>query len=627
MNDAHAPDALSLRDSLATLVKVVWSFTFGALHDFVWADLREGLIRLRGLGWTTRALIVGGFSLLALLLAAILWNDVWRAYSTLTPLTLDLDSVGRGALLPAGLVPVTMFLIAVAWSFALAGALHAHSAFRIATVAVYEITAAGWLQSIFTSGLRDDTLQTQVWVGVGLLVVVPLFFAARWRAGSNPPGEFCFLLAATAATFGYAQMAQNSGDFGIPLGLATLESNLRDLKELITPLLLVLGIDIANFARQAATWGTEFVTLRLPRAVTWVVLAGVVVLRVWDVVTDAVGRVQANGLGVEVLQYLGAFGELVIVGLVWFVVMKLGRGDGKEREALDEESVSLDEQSVAHNTERIALPLVLVYSAATLAIFLLYSMVTAIPAVGFGLTLGSGFNQAAAFVQMFIAEPWHNVVIAGAIVAGLYFARRGDAATGLFLALFGTLSVWAILTEPGAPLGFLFWRGPEPRDFAITVVLFGFVMWWLARDRLTFERATQALFLFLLTALLRRTDFISSPFSPFLGFAGVGFIAFGLAWDALTAGSWANEETPALPRASRILLYLGYILLTATLVNWALTSHDLNTLGQYTGDAALVGFTVLGRPLIFAIGALMLFGKTEEGGRAQGAMLRDEAGR
>lgn len=143
----------------------------------------------------------------------------------------------------------------------------------------------------------------------------------------------------------------------------------------------------------------------------------------------------------------------------------------------------------------------------------------------------------------------------------------------------------------------------------MTVVLFGFVVWWLARDELTFERAAQALFLFLLTALLRRTDFISSPFSPFPGFAGVGFMAFGLAWDALTAGSGANEGTPALPRASRILLYLGYILLTATLVNWALTAHDLNTLGQYTGDAALVGFTVLGRPLIFAIVALMLFGE------------------
>lgn len=598
MNEARSEQKFSLRDTLVAAARVIWLFTFGGLRDFVWADLREGLISLRGLTATTRALIVGGFALLGLLLVAIVWNDVWRAQSALTPLTLDLSSVGRGALVPTALVPVTMFLIAVAWSFALAGALHAHPAFRAVTVLVYEITAAGWLNYVLTLGLKDETARMQMWVALGLALVVPVFFAARWRAAPHPAGEFCFLLISTAATFAYGQAAQNASQLGVPLGMATLQINLDNFGGLIAPLLLTLGIDIANFARQVAMWGTEFVAQRLPRVLVWVVFGVVLALRLRDVFAEAIGRTQANGFANQAPQYLGALSELVIVGLVWFVITRLTY----QAEAHD----ALDPESVTHSAERIALPLVLAYSAATLAIFLLYTSETAVPTVGWGLTLASAFKDMAAFVQTVIAEPWREVVIALALGAGLFLVRRGQVAGGLFLTMFGALNLWALLTSPPAPLHFLSSQGPEPRDFAVTLLLFGFALVRLARRELTTQRASQLLFLLFLTGLLRHTDFISSPFSPLLGFTGVGFVAFGLAWDALTAGAWANEETSALPRTSRILLYLGYILLTATLVNWALTAHDLNTLGQYTGNVALAGLDGLGRPLIFAIGVLVL---------------------
>ena len=116
----------------------------------------------------------------------------------------------------------------------------------------------------------------------------------------------------------------------------------------------------------------------------------------------------------------------------------------------------------------------------------------------------------------------------------------------------------------------------------------------------------------LILLLLRQTDFIENPFSPFFGFAGIGFVAFGLAWDALTAGSWANTGTPFLPRAGRIFLYIGYVLLTVTLVNWARTTHNLDFIDQFSGATALLGLNAFGKPLLYLLFPIVLMLPAEE---------------
>jgi hypothetical protein len=106
--------------------------------------------------------------------------------------------------------------------------------------------------------------------------------------------------------------------------------------------------------------------------------------------------------------------------------------------------------------------------------------------------------------------------------------------------------------------------------------------------------------------LLRQTDFISNRFSPFVASGGLGFIALGLVWDALTIGAWANVGSHGLPRVSRIFLYLGYVLMTVTVVNWAVASHDLEAVGRLTGDVGLVGLEAFGKPLLYTIFVLTL---------------------
>ena len=143
-------------------------------------------------------------------------------------------------------------------------------------------------------------------------------------------------------------------------------------------------------------------------------------------------------------------------------------------------------------------------------------------------------------------------------------------------------------------------------DLWWSLIVAGVALLWLARGRLTRRRAGHLLFVTIILILLGQTDFISNRFSPFFGFAGIAFLAFGLVWDALTIGAWANVDSRALPRTSRIFLYLGYTLLTVAVVNWAVASHDLAAVGRLTGDVGVVGLDRFGRPMLYAIFAVML---------------------
>jgi hypothetical protein len=141
------------------------------------------------------------------------------------------------------------------------------------------------------------------------------------------------------------------------------------------------------------------------------------------------------------------------------------------------------------------------------------------------------------------------------------------------------------------------------------VLLFAAIaLWWLARRELTPRRASALAFVTLITLLLHQSDFVSNRFSPFVGSGGLGFLAFGIVWDALTIGAWANDGSRGLPRVSRIFLYLGYVLMTVTVINWAVASHDLEEVGRLTGDLGLVGLEAFGKPLLYTIFAVTLAG-------------------
>ncbi len=587
--------------SLAALVGLLWAISFGAVRDFVWADLRDGMMDLRGLSRITRAIILSGFGLLFGMLLVLLANDFLRDRFSLIALPDSfIFAPGRGMMLPVPLVPLTLFLIAAAWSFALAGAIHSHLAIRLSVLAFFMLSAIrqmlALLSSIF-SGLLAPTDLLILAVTLFSILAIAILFLVMSRLTPRPALEFVVLFLLISLLYFTTQL-KNVSEYrltGIPLNLANLQLDVMDFSSIVLPFLLYLGVDIADFTRDTSGWLAKALTKRCP---VWA-LTGLLFIfcgwRVYGLVVEDLGLLAKSALPVGGLSFLGALGEILIVGLVWFGVGKLlPKGANAQREKLEAEEI----------TTKVAGPalwVILAFNLTALVSFAITSTAAAIPLpafVGPVLKISTWLNQN--------SGAWGLLVNVAALGLAAWLARRGRLALPLYLGLFGLLHLYYKVTNPGELLGVITWSGPQPVN-SWWVALFSLVgVYLLFTKKLTAEKAGQLFFLLCITFLLRQTNFISSPFSPLFGFAGVGFIAFGVLWDALTSGSWANTSTPGLSRTTRIFLYLGYVILTVTVINWALTTHDLTSLNQLTGNTALVGLDRFGRPMLYAIFALVL---------------------
>jgi hypothetical protein len=545
-------------------------------------------------------------------LGLVVANDAVRAQLPISALPNAVP--GRGSLVPIALVPATLFLISMAWAFLLTGALHAHPAIRAATLALYVALTINWTAQVTVGSVLVWALS---WAAIAL---VPLFFALRWRAAPRPILEFTPLLLLTSVSFVLFQQqgAEAWRVTGIALLLSQLNNEILSLTLLILPLLALAGVGVAAFTRQAAGWTTEAAARWLPGWVLRVALVALLGWRLREVTLEALRRADTSSVRDAALAYGGALGVLLAVGVAWLLVTRAaGRTDAPHADAghpdagHDESAAvraaglpAADE--IAGAADRHTLQLIVAYVAPQLLGFVLVTIVLPVTALGL-IPYEAGPALLGSIVGGLNATPvtlgWRLLVAGLAVLLGVALARRGHSGLALFLAVFGLTAALRELTAPDRPLGALApyggLAGLVDLWWVLLFVLVGVV--WLARGQLTDARVSRLLLLVLITALLRQTDFISNRFSPFFGSGGVWFIAFGLAWDALTIGAWANQSSPGLPRVSRIFLYLGYTLLTVTVVCWAVSAHDLTAVSRLTGEAALDGLQLYGRPMLYAI--------------------------
>ncbi|MEW6635904.1 MAG: hypothetical protein AB1425_03725 [Actinomycetota bacterium] len=562
----------------------------GAVRELVWADLRDGVIRVGDLPRPVRGLVWLGFALLFSLLGVLFFDESLRA--SLPLLSMVGGTSGRGELVPSVLVPLTLFVVAVAWGFMLAGALHVRLTVRLAVLLLYLAVASLW--TVGSSG--GIFLSLLAW---GALLGVPVFFAARWRSAADPALEFGVLLILVSLTFGTAQVSavESWRISGVPGLLANLPATLFTLNFLIMPLLLFIGLDIAEFVHKTAKWASGLTDAWTNRPVLYGTLFLFLAYRLGSVTLETFERVGKSSLAGEAAAYAGALVIPLSVGIVWWLVGRPG-GDRVSVEGLVE------------TAKRAALPLIGAYMglyAANIVLVLLAGLLGLLfLALGFGQV--EGVTGALEFSGRLLAQDanWQTLLALVALLAAIRLAWRRRQALALYLGILGANGLWIQLTDPGRPLSLFGWSGLEPVDFWWVLFFSGVTVYWLARRRLTEARVRRLLALVAITFLMRQTGFIEDPFSPFLGFTGVGLVALGIVWDALTIGFWANNDSRNLPRVSRIFLYLGYVLFGVAVINWAVASHDILEVDFFTGQAALGGFGLLGKPLIYAIFAVTL---------------------
>jgi len=567
------------------------------MRRLFWEDLRPGVVHTSDLPRLTRNLTYLGFALVFAGVGMLFVGEPLRRAFPLLPMVGG--TTGRGELVPYILIPLTIFVLSVAWGFMLTGALHTRRIVKLAVLLLYLMVAGVWVAST-ASGIPGALLSG------GALLFVPIFFFLRRRKKAAPALEFGVLLVAVSLTFGVAQLYAIGAwrASGIPGVLTNVPTMLYTFDLLVIPLLLFLGVDIAEFVHKTADWTSSLTDAFTGRRLLYGALFLLLAWRLGSVVLETLGKIGKSSPAEQAAAYAGALVIPLSVGVLWWLIRRY-------------EGEPITVERLLDVAKRVALPLI--------AIYLGLQGVEIVVALGVGLVglvllalnlgkvgdMGDSLEVVAQLIEQ--DANWQTLLAAVAIVAALLFARRGRRVLALYLGIVGANALWIQLTNPGRPLDFFGWSGLEPVDFWWVVFFCLVTTFWVVRGRLTEDRARRLLLLVLITALMRQTGFIEDPFSPVLGFTGVGMIALGLIWDALTIGFWANYDSLGMPRVSRILLYLGYVLFTIAVLNWSVATHDISQVDFFAGQAALGGFGLLGKPLIYAIFAVTLAESATDG--------------
>jgi len=583
------------RNVIAGLVAILWGVSSGAWRQLVWQDVREGMTDLSPFDRVTRAVLRGGFVLLFVVVGLLLASGVTRSLGTLVPL-------GTTGLIPLPLIPLTLLLLTFTWAFILTGALGSHPLLRVALFTVYLAGAFGRLG--LSSGLTGSSWE--VWVGLAVTALIPAYVLVRWRRPLRGAPEFSVLLLLVGLNYAFVQREALTQwlNTGMPLGMVSLVMNVTELGDLVAVLLLLIGLDIATFTRAVSGWTQNLAVTSLPRSLTTVLLAVTTVLlavaNARDLLEWTVTWNPANVASTAVL--------CVTVPLLAFAAHRLVRHwspAGTEGDA-QEDRLTLEAQ-------RASLPLVMIASALLLLVVVLSALLALVFGLAgvFGLSIMPAYH---AFMQVVswlggqVQTVWVALIALGGLVVARAAARRGRVAVALYLATFALLEARALLFHDGFPFGEFLDLPSAGVRLAWLAVVIGAGLMLRARRELDGARAATLLGITVGVFLISQEQFIENPFSPMFGALGAAFIGFSLVWDAVTSGAWTNEDSRAFPRLSRVFLYLGYVLLVAVLVNWAVTTHNLNLTERFTGDAALEGFNRFGKPLVYAAFVLALHG-------------------
>ena len=268
------------------------------MKKLVIEDLRPGVVHIGDLPRLTRTLAWLGFVLLFAGVGMLFFTESLRAAFSL--LLMIGGTTGRGEVVPYVLIPLANFIFSVAWGFMLTGALRTRRIVKFAVLLLYLMVAAVW-----TAGTAHSILAALLsW---GALLCVPVFFLLRRRSKAAPAFEFGVLLVLVSLTFGVSQIYAIGAwrTSGIPGVLANVPTMIYTFDLLVIPLLLFIGVDIAEFVHKTASWASGLTDAWAGRRVLYGILFLLLAWRLGSVLLETAGRIGKSSLGDQMAAYAG----------------------------------------------------------------------------------------------------------------------------------------------------------------------------------------------------------------------------------------------------------------------------------------------------------------------------------
>jgi hypothetical protein len=572
--DRAAPPSARVREALRPVGRTLFAEPF-----------EQGRIRIDGVPAIERHLAVGALVVLAGLLLALLAGDAFR-HSTLIRLN-DLD--GRWAFVPLTLLPMAVVALFVGWVVFLWGAMRGRIWVAL-TGGVAHLLINGTIGRV-TGGIGESEV-SRLAPGINragyfaTFGVVVLFALVNLRPGWGRRARYValpLLAASLAAMYGAVLLlALNGLSRGFPAQASlSLNGNIEGISSMLQPVILLATVALVDFSYNLASAVTS-PALELRGQYVKAGLVVLVAVKLWfqlgGHLADWSRYAQISASGV--IWVVVAAAAFAAVGLLWRAGLRR-RPIGEAGEERVKEGIIY----IGIAAEVMASFIVTVLSTAAGSVA---SQTNGQSAVRFLDSIERFTFRHAATVR---AIPWVVLLLAGAwLVSRARSASRRELGLGLFLlgawnAPFYVLSAFGVRFQFSNPL----------LDIVVTVgVALVLVVRWRHIDR--FEAVALAVVTVFSWLAFSRGDFISvivtGPLA-FVGLTSAAVVVFGIVYTLFADSAVASASSRHFPRESRLLLYLGFLVLSTSVLAWVEITHPASNLQL---NVAALGFGDIGIP-------------------------------
>ena len=563
--------------------------TVRPVYDVLFGEpVKEGRLRLAGTSRSVRVLAVAGLAGLALMLASLLFSQHWR-----TGHLISLgSSFGRQQFVPGAVLSVTALSLALAWVLVTWGAVHASLPIRLAVVVLYPLINSGLgkpesLPVNFALHWGPVMCQIAFWAVPGLLVAYTVLgLRPETQRRLRPVALAAVTLGVLALFGGHLWTWQAEQHSGTLVTVPSLYNGAIDqVANVLIPTVFLAAIAVIQFSYDLA----DAAVVPLWRLGRPIALGGLVIatgLALWIQLFRHLHQWGTYISQRPALTARTAFMALVLVAGVFALRRLHARKPAVEgaKEAIIYAGVLL-----LSLTLLIEMVIFAIQELALLQ-FSWAGVIRAIPSL-------SGTAIEWLPVAFFLAALATGIVLA---VREPHPAAR-DAGFGIIL-----VAAWVLLFS--FPEAFHY----EPGfDATLLVLMLTCAIAVFAAVRLPKLSAHDAVFLTAVVLFLwlvgTNGDFLTNVGS-IVGLSSIVVFVFGVGYTLLADSDIANADSRLFPRSSRLLIYVGYLVLAVTVLNWVTVTHgeDLNTL--LTQRA----FELLGLPIAAWMIARRPFAPAEE---------------
>lgn len=542
------------------------------------AKIRDGRLRDDG-QWPygLRAVVTIGCVMFVLTALVALMSAPIRSWSTLTVPNTVSTSVPDSA--------VWLLILLLGFCLALFAAAAIHGPWWLRTLGLLVLVMLLGIWSFGTVPTRGIGLPLAL-ATVTVLTVVVLMVTRGRRELAWWEFPLVWGLIGLVLTFCTLYLEQTGRRLGFRTAPVFVDQTMSLLTYIVLPAAFAAGAAVAEIAVGVAMATTKVTQRQSGGRWPYVVLGVVVVLRL---VQEAVRLADFDPVSSGWLALLPAIALVAaFAGLGWLV---------SRLAAVDRVAVS----ELPDDLSRIAVGV----GAAVIALLLpMYVLIFGVQmVVSLNPTLLPGGVDPIPWLNRLIDD--FRVVVGVVLLAlALRQAKRGRAGIALVL---GGSGIMVIALSIRALTGYrwAFWLDPDALVTVVTIGIVAVTGMLAIRRRLSRDRALGLASVLALAILLSMRSVVNDPVAALIGSSGVAFILFGVTWDFLTNSEWANTDGRRLRRPVRVLLALGYPLLTITVVASDALIRRPRTVSDVNGFAEL-GELILGTALLAAATTVVL---------------------